>query len=95
MIVVPSSLDDIKREGEVLHHCVGTYTERVAKGETNIFFVRKEKEPSVPYFTVEYKNGKVAQCRGSHNQGMPLQVEAFVKVFEQKMQDAERKRKAG
>lgn len=95
MIVIPSSLEDIKREGEVLHHCVGTYTERVAKGETNIFFVRKEKEPSVPYFTVEYKNGKVAQCRGSHNQGMPSQVEAFVKVFEQKMQEAERKRKAG
>lgn len=33
-----------------MHHCVGTYVDRVARGETNIFFIRKEKEPGQAIF---------------------------------------------
>ena len=93
VIVVPKSGDEIKAEGEKLHHCVGGYVDRVARGETNIFFVRKSVEPDVPYFTMEFKNNKIIQCRGSHNCGMPPEVEAFVKVFEKKMQEASKENK--
>ena len=51
---VPQDAQEIKNEGAILHHCVGTYVERVAKGLTHIFFIRKEKEPDTPYFTMEY-----------------------------------------
>ena len=44
ILVVPKSGDEIRAEGEALHHCVGGYVESVAKGETNIFFVRKADE---------------------------------------------------
>ena len=87
ILVVPKDGSELKREGEALHHCVGTYIDKVAKGETNIFFVRKEKEPDKPYYTLEFKNNKIVQCRGSHNRGMTPEVEAFVKAFEKKMQE--------
>lgn len=90
ILVVPTCAQDIHEEGEALHHCVGSYIERVARGETNIFFVRRAEAPTVPYFTMEYKNGKVEQCRGNRNCGMPPEVEAFTKVFEQKMQEVEK-----
>ena len=87
MLVVPKDGTELKREGEALHHCVGSYIDKVTRGETNIFFVRKEKEPDKPYFTLEFKNNWIVQCRGSHNCGMPPEVEAFVKAFEKKMQE--------
>ena len=88
ILLVPKDANEIKAEGEALHHCVGAYINRVAKGETSIFFVRKAKEPEIPYFTMEFKDGKVAQCRGKRNCDMPQEVEAFTKVFEQKMKEA-------
>ena len=85
ILVVPSSGDEIRAEGTALHHCVGGYVERVAKGETNIFFVRKTDEPDKPYFTLEWNHNHVVQCRGAYNCGMPPEVKAFVNVFEKKM----------
>lgn len=91
MLVLPRSGEEIKAEGRALHHCVGTYVERVAKGETMILFVRKETEPEVPYFTLEYRDGKVIQCRGKNNCTMTKDVQAFVKAFERKMQGEDKK----
>lgn len=91
ILVVPKNGDEIRAEGEALNHCVGGYVGRVARGETNIFFVRKEDAPNKPYFTLEYNNNHVVQCRGDHNCDMPPDVKAFVKVFEKKMQDAVQK----
>ncbi len=89
MIVVPKSLEDIKAEGRELHHCVGTYCDKVAKGETMILFVRKVEAPDQPYYTMEWKDKKVVQCRGVRNQGMTKEVSAFVKTFETKMKKAD------
>lgn len=99
ILVVPRSADDIKAEGEALHHCVGNYVERVAKGETAIFFIRKKEEPEKPYYTMEWKNNKVYQCRGSHNCGMTPEVKAFTEAFQKiKLEtikkDKQEKRKA-
>lgn len=85
ILVVPKTGDEIRAEGAALHHCVGTYVDRVAKGETSIFFIRKAKEPDKPYFTMEWKNGDIVQCRGSHNCGMPPEVKAFTEAFKEKM----------
>lgn len=82
---VPQSADEIKEEGSKLHHCVGTYVERVARGETMILFIRKAADPDTPYYTMEWQNNRVVQCRGSHNKDMTAEVKAFVEVFEKKM----------
>lgn len=91
ILVIPKNGDEIRAEGEALHHCVGGYVERVAKGETNIFFVRKADEPDKSYFTMEWNHNKIVQCRGMKNCGMPPEVRAFTQVFEKKMQEAVKK----
>ena len=74
-----------------------TYVDRVAKGQTHIFFVRRVEEPDTPYFTMEYNKGRVIQCRGSHNCEMPSSVKTFVAAFEKLMKEREEKieRKCG
>lgn len=85
MIVVPEDGAQISKEGQALHHCVGTYVNKVAKGETLILFVRKEDEPEKPYFTMEWK-GKIVQCRGAYNCSMTYEVQCFTKEFEKQME---------
>jgi len=97
-IRLPENLDELKSEGEFLHHCMGTYRDRVARGETMIFFIRKEAEPDKPYYTLEWKD-RVVQCRGFHNCDMTPEVKAFVEIFQEKMKEYEnapkKQRKAG
>ena len=87
ILIVPANSAAIKEEGEALHHCVGTYIERVAKGETAIFFIRRESEPDKPYYTLEWRDNKVTQCRGMNNCSVTDKVKAFVKTFEEKMNE--------
>lgn len=87
ILIVPENSAAIKEEGEALHHCVGTYIERVAKGETAIFFIRKENEPNKPYYTLEWRDNKVIQCRGMNNCSVTDKVKAFVQAFEEKMNE--------
>lgn len=91
-IRLPSKLEELKNEGEVLHHCVGTYMEKVRKGETMIFFIRRKEEPEKPFYTLEWK-GRVIQCRGSRNCDMTPEVKAFVQIFQEKMTEYESKPK--
>lgn len=99
VLVVPKTADDLKAEGEKLHHCVGDYVDKIAKGETNIFFVRKADSLDEPYFTLEWKNNDVFQCRGIHNCDMTPDVKAFTQAFKKKMLDSmkrsEEKRRCG
>lgn len=85
ILIVPKTGDEIRAEGAALHHCVGTYVDRVANGKTNIFFVRKADNPNEPYFTLEWKNNDIVQCRGLHNCDMPPDVKAFTQAFKEKM----------
>lgn len=97
-IRIPNELDELKREGEILHHCVGTYRDRVSRGDTMIFFIRQETDPDQPFYTLEWK-GRVIQCRGLRNCNMTPEVKAFVDIFQEKMLECEekpsRQRKAG
>lgn len=76
------SSDELIAEGKALSHCVGTYADRYAKGETNIFFIRKVLEPDKPYFTVEVNNKNVVvQVHGKNNRSPDTEVGQFMKVF--------------
>ena len=84
-IIVPESLKAIVDEGQNLHHCVGTYTEKVAEGETDILFIRKQGEEETSYYTMEVKNLEIIQYRGAynnlHNNPVPKEIDQFVKQF--------------
>lgn len=61
-IVAPQTAQDIVNEGIKMHHCVGSYVDRVANGETFIVFVRRAETPDIPYITCQVNtNGVLGQ----------------------------------
>ncbi len=70
--VIAKSPQDLIREGDILHHCVGrmNYDQKFAREESLIFFIRNVNEPDTPFVTVEYSisKHKVLQCYGEHDQ---------------------------
>lgn len=81
-----ASTEELIEEGKALHHCVGGYAERHAKGETTILFVRTNKAPDKPLYTMEVKGSpksgwKMVQIRGSMNAVPPEEVRMMVRIF--------------
>lgn len=74
-----ASQEELRQEGKLLRHCVASYAERHAKGETAIFFIRQEKEPDKPWYTLELDemNLVVRQNRGKCNCAKTPEVQAF------------------
>jgi len=66
-IIVPKMAMEIIKEGQNLHHCVGTYLERVQKKQTTILFLREKNDIEKSFYTLEIRAGKIVQCRGSFN----------------------------
>lgn len=83
LIIRPAeSAAELTVESEFLHHCVRTYKEKVIKGNCAILFIRKLKEPDVPFYTLEIDNsGKLVQCRGKYNCSMTEEVKKFVEEW--------------
>jgi hypothetical protein len=93
MIVVPRSAAEIKNDGAKLKHCAGTYIDKIISKKTFIFFIRHKNSPEEPFYTLEYKNEKIAQCRGMQNIGYEnnADVWAFVKTWKRRIQKLRRK----
>ncbi len=83
MVVVPAKASDIINEGNILHHCVGSYTSDHIKGQTTILFLRHISEPDKPYYTIEVneKEKYIVQCHGYMNERKSKKAEE-VKAFE-------------
>ena len=68
------------------------------RAKTVILFIRKAEEPDTPFYTLEYRNGVVVQCRTSHNatyeqdESVKNFVDAWVERVTKK--DKERKKAA-
>jgi hypothetical protein len=61
-IVLPTCGQDIITEGSRMHHCVGSYVDRVIRGETYICFVRHKNTPDECYITCQvYTDGTIGQ----------------------------------
>ena len=84
-IVYPASLDDIVAEGQALHHCVGSYVDKVAAKKTIILFLRRSEAVDKPFYTVEVLHGKVSQVRGAGNQVATPEVNAFMNRWERQV----------
>ena len=66
------STSELIAEGKCLHHCVGGYAERYARGQTHILLLREKKDPETPFVTIEVHqsvNGsfKIWQMHGYMN----------------------------
>lgn len=87
VIVIPETLNDIVKEGQELHHCVGNYIDRVADGSTDILFLREKGKEDVPFYTIEVRGLEIIQYRGAynnqHNNPVPKSIKKFMHQFEQ------------
>ena len=85
-VVIPNCVNDLKKEGSKLHHCVGKmgYDNKVVTGQSIIAFVRIADDPIKPFVTVEYslKANRVAQCYGDHDSKPAEEVRKFVDKWE-------------
>lgn len=89
-VVLPDSVGELKREGRLLHNCIGGYGQRIATGKTLVFFVREISNPTAPYVAVEYKDGRIIQIRADHNKQVEnTNVLQFVKSFTDTMKQAQ------
>lgn len=64
-------------EGAFLHHCVGSYANKHANGNTAIFFIRRIEKPLEPYYTLELLSGMVHQNEGMKHAGRTDAVREF------------------
>lgn len=88
-IVAPNNVLDIVKEGVVLSHCVHTcdyYFDRIQKDESYLFFLRKSKQPDMPWYTLEVEpSGNIRQKRTTgDNQNADFdQAVKFLKKWQQ------------
>lgn len=75
------STNELIAEGKALHHCVGTYADRYAKGETNIFVIRNTSSLDKPFYTVEIRKNKIFQVRGKNNCSSDESVSSFIEAY--------------
>lgn len=61
-VIIPTTAQDIVTEGSRMHHCVGSYVNKVLNGDTYICFVRRKDTPEECYITCQvYTNGNIGQ----------------------------------
>ncbi len=80
------STKELIDEGKALHHCVGGYAERHAKGETTILFLRAKERPDESLYTMEVRGSaktgwKIVQIRGKMNEDPTKEISAMVKLW--------------
>lgn len=90
-IIVPKRLEDVLEEGKILNHCVGSYVEGVSEGKTTILFLRKTEEIEKPFYTVEYKDNAVRQCRGENNSKRTEEIEDFLDEWKKYIKKSKKK----
>lgn len=85
-ITAPEKLLDIVKEGKMLRHCVGSYVEDVAEEHTVILFLRKQGQPTKPFFTLEVdiKGSRIIQCYGFAHAVPKGKVKDFIEKFKRK-----------
>jgi hypothetical protein len=71
IIMVPRKASDITREGRLQHHCVGAsdrYLNRMNTGRSFILFLRKQEDPTIPFYTLEVDwDGEIEQWYAAYD----------------------------
>ena len=82
IIRLPKSLNEIITEGSMQSICIGGYTDRHARGDTNLFFIRKKSCPDNPFYAIEMSNSKViVQIHGKFNRWLGNDPDAIPTVI--------------
>lgn len=85
LLKVPENCQEIRKEGQALGHCVGSYIPHIANRECDVYFIRKKTDPDKPFFTVDWRRGKIVQCQGKGRIRYPQEMVEFVHYAEEKL----------
>ena len=83
-IILPRSTGDVINEGKTMHHCVGSYVDRIIRGQSIILFLRKSDDingRSVATFEVNPKNKRIVQIQAPYNQRPEQSAIEFIKKW--------------
>ncbi len=80
-IIAPTSPEDLIREGDSMHNCVGGYISRVANGKTDVVFLRRSESPDKSFVTMEIREGEIVQARAEKNCDPADAVKAFIAKY--------------
>lgn len=77
---------EIVMEGRILHHCVGSdsqrYMDNYNKGKAWIMVLRKKEFPNIPYITIELQCNTIVQWYGKNDTKPDRKIiEAFLKKY--------------
>jgi hypothetical protein len=84
-VIHPKSYDDLVNEGKKLYHCVASYGDRLAEGETIIMFLRNNDCLNIPFVTLEIRGTKgklsIYQAKGKNNATPDSNVLNFLEEY--------------
>ena len=67
-IICPQVIQELDIEGNILHHCVGSYKHNVAEGKEIILFLRKTDDSKTPFYTIDLDtDGYIRQIHTRYN----------------------------
>lgn len=85
-IIFPAeSVQAMIEESTQQHNCVRTYADKYAKGECDIYFMRKANKPTESLVTVEVRGNKVEQQRTKNNENTTKKQQQFLKNWEKRV----------
>jgi len=81
-IITPENISDLIQEGNFLHHCVGSYSDKIIARQSRILFLRKKDSPSVPYITIEISPElDLLEAKGMYNKEADGEDLLFIKEW--------------
>ena len=66
-LIVPTTREEIIKEGIDLNHCVASYISKILDNKTNIAFIRYKDRPDESLLTIEIKDKNIIQLKGYLN----------------------------
>ncbi len=81
MIIAPGNLEDLARESTIMHNCVCFYSERIVRGVTKIYLLRKRKNPSIPFVTIQVDADRVVQVKTAYNRLADAEIQLFIRKW--------------
>ena len=85
-IIIPAKdIQSFIDESRQMNNCVRTYTNRVANGECQIYFMRKKEDINKSFITIEVKDTKVVQARMKNNKDVSKKYQPIIDKFEKNL----------
>lgn len=83
-IILPKSISDVINEGKTMHHCVGSYVDRIIQKKSVIYFLRKAGDlegRSVATFEVNPLSDSIVQIQAPYNKKPDEKAINFIKKW--------------